>query len=152
MQKLALQTIRETFNSYEANPVSLDLLPDCTVTRGNNNLDTCYQYAVQDSLGCKVLNIKFYDKIIDLVSREATHPVGSRIATIVGASNSKDAFHHEIRECLRTGMTRVEVSVCPAAFAMYDPKLMLHGYSGYKKMQGLVDLLISNVLNNTTTL
>ena len=107
---------------------------------------------MQDSNGCKVLNIKFYEKIIDLISREATHPVGSRIAQIVGATSNKDAFHHRVRESLRTGMSRVEVSMCPAAFTEYDPKSALHGQMGCNKIQAFLDHLVSNVMNHKSTL
>ena len=119
MQKLVQKTIRETFDRMDDNFISLDPLPDLTTRRGDNNLETCYQYAVQDSYGCKVLNVKFYDKMLDLVSREGSHPVGSRIATIVGATKTKDAFTHRVRQSLRTGLTRVEVSMCAAALAKY---------------------------------
>ena len=107
---------------------------------------------MQDGDRCRVLNIKFYEKIIDLVSREATHPVGSRISKIVGATTNKDALHHRVRQSLRTGLTRVEVSVCPAAFTKYDPRNALHGQMGCNKIQAFIDQLISNVLNHKTTL
>ena len=120
--------------------------------RGDNNLATCYQYAVQDGDRCKVLNVKFYEKIIDLISREGSLPVGSRVSKIIGTTPIKDALHHKVRESLRTGLTRVEVSVCTAAFTKYDPKSMLAGASGCKKMQTFIDQLISNVLNHKSTL
>ena len=119
MQKLVKDTVRKTFSKKDSNFVSIKLLPDLTVTRGDNIRSTCYQYAVQDDWGCKVMVVKFYDKTVDLICREATHPVGSRIATIMGQTGHKDVFKDRIRDCLRTGMTRVEVSVCPAAFNMY---------------------------------
>ena len=125
---------------------------DFTTRRGDNNLATCYQYAVQDGDRCKVLNVKFYEKIIDLMSREGLLPVGSRISKIVGSTQVKDAFHHRVRESLRTGLTRPEVSVCTAAFTKYDPKSMLAGPSGCKKMQTFIDQIISNVLNHKNTL
>jgi hypothetical protein len=49
------------------------------VTRGNNNLDTCYQYAVLDEKKDKLLNIKVYDKTLDLIGRDGTQMVGSRL-------------------------------------------------------------------------
>ena len=110
--------------------------------RGDNNLATCYQYAVQDGDRCKVLNIKFYEKIIDLISREGSLPVGSRVSKIIGSTPIKDALHHKVRESLRTGLTRVEVSLCAAAFTKYDPKSMLAGPSGCKKMHTFIDQLI----------
>ena len=61
--------------------------------RGDNIRSTCYQYAVSDRAGCKLLVVKFYDKMLDLIGREATHTVSSRIATIVGSSYSLDALN-----------------------------------------------------------
>ena len=123
-----------------------------TTRRGDNNLATCYQYAVQDGDRCKVLNVKFYEKIIDLISREGSLPVGSRIAKIVGATPNKDGLHRRVSESLRTGLTRVEVSVCPAAFTEYDPKSALHGQMGCNKIQAFLDHLVSNVMNHESTL
>ena len=127
-------------------------MSNSTTCRGDNNLATCYQYAVQDGDRCKVLNVKFYEKIIDLISREGSLPVGSRVSKIVGSTPIKDALHHKVRESLRTGLTRVEVSVCTSAFTKYDPKSMLAGPSGCRKMQTFIDQLISNVLNHKNTL
>ena len=75
------------FSYKDTNFLSLVALPELTVRRGDNIRSTCYQYAVFDGVGCKVLVIKFYDKILDLIGREATHMVSSRIATIVGSSS-----------------------------------------------------------------
>ena len=119
--------------------------------RGDNNLATCYQYAVQDGNRCKALNIKFYEKIIDLISREGSLPVGSRIAKIVGATPNKDGIHRRVRESLRTGLTRVEVSVCATAFTKYDSRNMLAGKSGCRKIQTFIDKLIANCLNHKST-
>ena len=60
-------------------------LSDLKVMRGDNIIETCYQYTVKDQEGEKLLAIKFYDKVLDLVARDGCHLVGSRIATILGS-------------------------------------------------------------------
>ena len=52
--------------------------------RGNNNLDTCYQYAVVDEKNDKLLNVKVYDKFLDLIGRDGIQMVGSRVGNILG--------------------------------------------------------------------
>ena len=49
------------------------------VTRGGNSIALCYQYVVKDCSGEKLLGVKIYDKVMDLVGREYRHAVGSRI-------------------------------------------------------------------------
>ena len=51
-----------------------------TVKRGDNKLQTCYQYAVMDRDQAKVMTVKFYDKTLDLMGREGTKAVGSRFS------------------------------------------------------------------------
>ena len=128
--------------------MSIDLLPELTVVHGGNKLSTCYQYAVQDDLGCKVLVVKFYDKFVDLISREATFPVGSRISMIMGTKLTKDAFQDRLRQSQRTGITRVEVSVCHAALTKYKALPRFNGGRWRDKVQAFLNHLISNVLNN----
>jgi len=38
--------------------------------RGQNILDTCYQYHVKDDKNARILNVKIYDKLLDLIARE----------------------------------------------------------------------------------
>ena len=75
------------FSYKDTNFLSLVTQPELTVRRGDNIRSTCYQYAVSDRAGCKLLVVRFYDKMLDLIGREATHTVSSRIATIVGSSS-----------------------------------------------------------------
>ena len=67
------------------NPLSPGALHDLQVTRGDNNLDTCFQYCVLDADTDKILNIKIYDKVLDLAGRDYFHTVGSRIPEILGS-------------------------------------------------------------------
>ena len=50
--------------------LSLNIIYDLHLIRGDNNLETCFQYAVLDVENDKLLNIKFYDKTLDLISRD----------------------------------------------------------------------------------
>ena len=64
--------------------------------RGDNNLETCFQYVAKDRDGAKLLKIKFYDKILDLIAREGTHSVGSRAAIILGSKRQLTVFENRI--------------------------------------------------------
>ena len=127
-------------------------MPELTVTSGDNNLSTCYQYAVTDATGCKFLGIKFYDKMIDLIGREATHLVGSRVSTIVGSCRSKDAFSQRLCQAQLTGLTRLEVSIYPDTEGRYNPMLPSVKTLWHLKIQRALDELVAGVLNNTKVL
>ena len=45
---LLIHSIREVFSNPDTNFLALYGLPELYVLRGNNNLDTCFQYAVKD--------------------------------------------------------------------------------------------------------
>jgi len=51
-----------------------------SVTKGNNNFETCLQFKVSDQTRRLYMVVKVYDKIADLICREATYPVSSRCA------------------------------------------------------------------------
>lgn len=100
------------FTSQPPNFLSLGRISDLKVARGQNILDTCYQYHVQNSRNKRVLNVKFYDKFMDLISREDQHTIGSRTSKVVGAKYKLDAFDLKLKEARYFGMTRVEISIC----------------------------------------
>jgi hypothetical protein len=62
------------------------------VSNDENNLDSCLQYQVKDDLGNKLLKIKVYDKVLDLVSKEASFLVSSRVSTILGCKQQIGSF------------------------------------------------------------
>ena len=66
------------------------------MVKGQNNLDTCYQYVVKDAYESKLLNVKIYDKMIDLVARDSTHQVGSRINNILGSKGNLSIFEKRL--------------------------------------------------------
>ena len=129
------------FKQRDTNFLSLENLPELTVTQGSNNRDTCYQYAVFDGRDSKLLVVKFYDKVIDLISREATHIVSSRIATIVGSQRTVDAFNYKLRHAKFTGLTRLEVSICLGAMQRYSPTQASVKTLWHQEMQAAMDSL-----------
>lgn len=89
---------------------SLDNISDPVVKRGDNNLDTCFQYHVFDGCGKKVMNIKFYDKDLDKLSREGSKLVGNNFPSILGSKVKLDRASEIVRKAQKSGRTRVEVS------------------------------------------
>ena len=89
--------------------------------RGDNNLASCVQYAVLDGDGLKLLQVKIYDKIMDLVGRDGAAVVGSRIAKIVGCQGTLNAFDKRVSQARWVGMTRLEISLCHGALRRYNP-------------------------------
>ena len=89
--------------------------------KGNNNLDSCLQYAVKDADGLKLLQVKIYDKIMDLVGRDGAAVVGSRIAKIVGCQSTLNAFDKSVSRARWVGMTRLEISLLEGALRRYNP-------------------------------
>ena len=120
--------------------------------RGDNNLDTCFQYCVKDCKGDKLLVVKAYDKIQELVARDGSHLVGSRIRTILGSTKGLGLFEKRIRKAQNTGMTRLEVSICSAALEKFRPDLPSMRTLWHSKMQAAMDLLTAEVLNHRTVI
>ena len=123
IKELLSHSISQIFSSDETNFLSSSPVSDLQILRGNNIHDTCFQYAVKDHLGDKLLVLKIYDKILDLVSRDGCHVVGSRISTILGSSRKLGLFEKRIRKAQYTGMTRLEVSICYSALTIFRPDL-----------------------------
>ena len=65
--------------------------------------------------------IKFYDKLMDLLGREGSHQVGSRLHTVLGCSNQLSVFQRQISKVQKVGLTRVEVSICRDALHKHRP-------------------------------
>ena len=74
------------------NIVSWTRLPGLVVRTGDNNLHSCLQYRILDVDGVELLNIKFYDKIMDLVGRDGYSQVSSRLHTILGCGHHLSMF------------------------------------------------------------
>ena len=81
------------------------------VTKGDNCLSTCYQFKVADKHHDKLLTVKVYDKVIDLLSRDGSTTVGCQARAIVGAKRSQSLFNKRLTDARKTGLTRLEVSI-----------------------------------------
>ena len=92
MKRLVFNAVKEVFVNNRSNFLSVGRVLDLEVVRGENNLDTCYQYAVKDANKNKILNVKIYDKMLDLVARDGCKRVGSKIATILGKLDKPNSF------------------------------------------------------------
>ena len=49
-------------------------------------LDSLFKYDIKDSMKDTVMTLKFYDKVLDYISRDFTYLVGSRTSTVLGSS------------------------------------------------------------------
>ena len=92
----------EFFNPFQVN------LPQ--FKDGCNFLDTYFQQEALDQYKIKALNIKFYDKLTELVGRGGSNLVGSRIKEIVGSKGFFDRLTQRFRNTITSGVTRLEVS------------------------------------------
>lgn len=84
ISQLLSKAIEQVFSLNSSNFLSLNSVSGLRVTRGDNNLDTCYQYAVLDEEKDKLLNVKVYEKTLDLIGRDGLQMVGSRLGNILG--------------------------------------------------------------------
>ena len=80
------QAMTEIFQFDSLNFLSLNPISDLRVVRGENNLDTCYQYAVLDGEKETLLKVKVYDKTLDMIGRDGINMVGTRLDHILGSS------------------------------------------------------------------
>ena len=66
----------------------------------------------------KLLNIKIYDKTLDMIGRDGFQRVGSRLDQVLGAKREFNLFTKRICDASKTGLTRLEVSICPGVFKL----------------------------------
>ena len=121
MLTLLKSAIPNIFQSARTNFLGLDPVADLRVIHGSNNLATCYQFEVINKEGEKILNIKVYDKILDLVGRNGYQMVGSKVNQILGFNNQVDVFTKRIQKARDYGVTRLEISIHRAALVRYQP-------------------------------
>ena len=86
-----------------------DIIP--RVTKGFNCIDTCLQFRAHLPKGKCLMTLKVYDKVIDLVAREALMNVGSRFRNLIGATYTQGALQKVVFERKLHGCTRIEVSI-----------------------------------------
>ena len=121
MLVLLKTVVIEMFQTMDTNFLSLNSISDLRVLHGSNNLQSCYQYEVLNDDNEKLLNIKVYDKFLDLVGRDGHQPVGSRLGHIVGINSHADVFYKRIVKAQNYGVSRLELSIHRAALERYKP-------------------------------
>ena len=67
MKEALRDEIRQIFSSVHTNFLSTNMLSDLRVTKGGNSFASCLQFDIKDDNGVKLLTIKVYDKVIDLI-------------------------------------------------------------------------------------
>ena len=82
----------DVIENQSSNFLKLNCDLNYKVVLGDNILDSCYQFVVKDTYGTKLLTIKAYDKVLDLLSREGYKHVGSRCATVLNSSLVSNPF------------------------------------------------------------
>ena len=122
------------------------------MTQGSNNLHTCYQYAVLSESNEKLLNIKMYDKTLDLIGRDGTQMVGSRLNQILGSGHQNNTFIKRVCRAQSSGLTRLEISICRSALQMFKPWQASVKTLWHQKTQLALDTIVQNVLHDKTVL
>ena len=138
---------KKMFGSHNLNFLSLNNIPGLRVVNGDNCLDTCFQYAVKDNENRKLLNIKVYDKFLDLCGRDGYQRIGSRFNRVLGSKLENNSFIKRTKECQWTGMTRLEVSICKDALENYSPFQKSLMTVWYKRITTFIELIHENILN-----
>jgi hypothetical protein len=67
------------------------------ITIGDNTLPTCLQFDLLTSDGLRFAKVKIYDKITDLISREAQLMVGTRIRDVIGSVQGNNELQRKVR-------------------------------------------------------
>ena len=136
------------FGDRETNFLCPSSVRNLTVEEGVNILDTCWQYEVWNKDEERLLNIKIYDKFIDLVARDHFFMIGSRTANIIGSKLHIDSFNKKLRHAKLSGMARLEISICKAAIENYKFYMTPERTLWHQKMQKIMEFLIDDILNN----
>ena len=121
ISQLLSRVIEQVFSTDNTNFLALGSINGLHVIRGDNNLDTCYQYTVLDEENDKLLNIKMYDKTLDLIGRDGTQMVGSRLNQILGCGRQYNTFIKRVCRAQSSGLTRLEISICRNALQKFKP-------------------------------
>ena len=58
---------------------------------------------------------------MDLIGRDGSQQIGSKLSKILGCGRQLDVFQKTICEVQKVGLTRVEISICREALLKYDP-------------------------------
>ena len=142
------QAITKVFSDKSLNFLSLNNISDFHVVNGNNNLETCYQYAILNEQNEKQLNIKFYDKMLDLIGRDGIQKVGTRLDHILGSHGQYNTFIKRVCQAQHSGMTRLEISICHSALQKFKPWQSSVKTLWHEKTQAALTTIVEDVLNN----
>jgi len=66
---------------------------------------------VLDERKQKIMNVKLYNKGLDLLGREGSKNIGNGLRKVLGATTAKDALQDRIKLAREGGLTRLEISV-----------------------------------------
>ena len=75
---------------------------------------------MHDDENIKILTVKVYDKIVDLVSRDGTCMLGSKINQVISSKNQLTELNARLSRAENTGLTRLEISIHGSALFNYD--------------------------------
>ena len=140
--------MREILQHADTNLVSHLPVQEPRIRLAPNRHDTCYQYYVVDEAGHKLLKVKFYDKVIDLMAREHFFIVGSRVNQILGSSRTTDALSKRVRIEQKFGVTRLEVSILADAITLGNPLHVPMRTLWHLKTRNALKSIATNVLND----
>ena len=138
----------DVFNTDSLNFLALASINDLRVVNGENNLETCYQYAVVNDKNDRLLKVKFYDKMLDMIGRDGTQMVGTRVDHILGSKGTYSSFIKRIVQAQHIGMTRLEISICAAALQQFKPWQSSVKTLWHSKMQAALSTIVQDVLHN----
>ena len=86
------EVVSAIFDRADNNMISSSRLSGLEVRSGDNTIDSCFQYRVMDDDKSKLLVVKIYDKIMDLIGRDGIQQVGSKLYKILGCGRKLDVF------------------------------------------------------------
>ena len=69
---------------------------------------------------------------------------------IVGSKYTLDSFDEKVKDACYTGMTRLEISICEAAFDECSPLQPSVKTLWHQRIQSALDYLVAEVLNDKT--
>ena len=102
----------------------------------------------KDNDGKKLLVIKIYNKTLELISRDASFTVGSKVNLILGSKQQLNMFDKRLNQTQCTGMARLEISICDEAISKYEPHKKPNCTVFYPRVKAAFAKLIDEVLNH----
>ena len=119
VQDRVATAVRDIFTDARMNFLSRTSVAPLSVRKGRNNLSSSFQYEVRGPDGEKLLQVKVYDKVLDLLGREGIDLVGSRAREVVGANSFLTLMNLKLKAAKDAGLTRLEISLCADALSKH---------------------------------